>query len=278
MYETITVDVSDGIATVRLVRPPANAINGQMCRELVRALDVLEADDAVQGLVLQGRPGMFSGGLDVIALYPLEWPEMRAFWQSFTGLFARLYQTPLVTAAAIAGHAPAGGCVLAIACDYRVMAQGPYRIGLNEVAVGLPVPVFLCRVFAALVGQREAERLLPVGAMLSPDEALGIGLVDRVLAAQEVAGAAREFVLSRVVSVPRLARARTKANVRGVVGGDLGAGLQGEVEQLMDGWFGDECRSVMGGLVRRLTARAVAAPSNPQPKQHHRSPRPAEQQ
>ncbi len=253
MLQTLKISRDGAIATVTLNRPPANAINLQLCLDLIAALDELEADPAIDAMVLTGRPKMFSAGLDVIELYALDRAGMAAFWTNFCEAFTRLYETPLATVAAIAGHAPAGGCVLSIACDHRVMAQGRFKIGLNEVAVGLAAPRFLCRVFTGVVGQRNAEKMLPVGAMVDPEGALAVGLVDEIVPIDDVMAASVAFLQGQL-KVPQRARAATKGYLRQDNVTATRGRLEAELELLQDSWFGQECRRVMGELVARLSA------------------------
>ena len=253
-YETMIVERRDGIAVAKLNRPPANAINMRMCTELLALLDELEADPNTHGLVLTGRPGMFSAGLDIIALRKLNREMMRLFWGRFCDAFMRLYTSPLATAAAISGHSPAGGTVLSLGCDFRVIADGDYKMGLNEVAVGLPVPRFLCMVHAALVGQRHTERLLPHGTMSSPEGALMIGLVDAVVEADQVLPLALKEV-GRRLQAPAQAREQTKLNLRRQTIAGIGGSFSDEVEALTEGWFSNECVTVMGELITKLTKK-----------------------
>ncbi|HAN30517.1 MAG TPA: enoyl-CoA hydratase/isomerase family protein, partial [Myxococcales bacterium] len=194
---------------------------------------------------------MFSAGLDVVALQPLGRDAMRLFWQRFASLFMRLYTTSKISVACIEGHAPAGGCVLAIACDYRVMANGPYKIGLNEVAVGLAVPGWLTEVYVDLIGRRHAERALQLGEMMSPQRAHAIGLVDEVVPLALAMDKACAELSLRLKSPP-LARGLTKTALRAAVAERLNQRQQAELEPLLDVWFADECRSVMAALVARL--------------------------
>src|SRR5690606_19488980 len=108
--------------------------------ELIQVLEEAEADPAVEGLILSGKQGFFSSGLDLISLFEYNEEQMQVFWDRFMILIAKFVAFPKPSVAAITGHSPAGGCVLALCCDYRVMAEGEYIIGLNEVPVGIIVP------------------------------------------------------------------------------------------------------------------------------------------
>jgi len=232
-------------------RPPVNAINDAMCREIIAALDELEADDSVDAMILAGADGVFSAGLDIRALYPLPREQMQVFWMLFCETFRRLAGSPLIVVAAIEGHAPAGGCVFALTCDHRIMAEAPFKIGLNEVRVGLPVPYWLTDWAISLIGRRHAERLLGLGAMLSPREALAVGMVDAVVAPDAVMGACNAEIASRLTA-PANARRGTKAAARGDRLATMIQRAERDTDVLLDNWFGAECRAVMGALVDKL--------------------------
>ncbi|HJR11070.1 MAG TPA: enoyl-CoA hydratase/isomerase family protein, partial [Rhodanobacteraceae bacterium] len=125
------IEHDHGIREFRLARPPVNAINPALTATLKQAVERAPANGAA-ALILSGSPGLFSAGLDIPALLQLDRDAMRAFWRDFFGLCATLARSPIPVAAAVTGHSPAGGAVLAIFCDYRVMARGEFRIGLNE--------------------------------------------------------------------------------------------------------------------------------------------------
>lgn len=254
MFETIRVERQGAIATLQMRRPPVNALDGTLCRELLAAIVELEADPAVQGLIVAGSPGVFCAGLDVRALYPLERPAMRAFWFGFCELFRAIAGTPLVTVAAIAGHAPAGGCVLALSCDHRIMVEGAFKIGLNEVEVGLPVPRWLAEWAISVLGRRQAERMLQLGALVEPAEALQVGLVDAVVPCEGLVDAARAELAKRL-ALPPHARRATKHALRAATLRAMEQAVEADTEAFLDGWFGPECRAVMGALVARLSGR-----------------------
>ena len=252
--ETVICTRNGPWVEVRMARPPANALELSLVDGLHAALDACESDATVHGLLLTGNPGMFSGGLDVVDLRARGRAEIKHFWARFGELMPRLFATRLVTIAAIEGHAPAGGCVLAMLCDHRVMAEGRYKIGLNEVAVGLAVPQWLAEPYIGLVGQRVAERNLQLGRMVGPDEALAIGLVDDVVPQDAVRQVAIDEMTLRL-SVPTDARRRTKAALRGDRAASMEAQRVAQLEALVDVWFSAECRAVMGRLVDKLSKK-----------------------
>jgi enoyl-CoA hydratase/carnithine racemase len=124
---------------LRLDRPPVNALSPELIVALKNAIEAA-AREGAGALILSGAPGRFSGGLDVPLLLGLDRPAMAALWRDFYALLGTIAASPIPIAAAITGHAPAGGTVLALYCDWRVMAEGEYKIGFNEVQVGIPIP------------------------------------------------------------------------------------------------------------------------------------------
>ena len=129
-----TIDHGE-IRELRLARPPANALNPALIRGLADAVEAAPAA-GVRALVISGRPGMFSGGLDVPEFLTLDRDGMLGALRDFFRLMRTLAASEVPIVAAITGHAPAGGAVISIFCDRRVMADGDFRIGLNEVQVG----------------------------------------------------------------------------------------------------------------------------------------------
>lgn len=205
------LDVSDDseLRVITLARPPVNALDGALVRKLAAAVE--DARDA-GALVIAGQPGLFSAGLDVPGLLALD-------REGLTALFVDLWRAQRVIATsampivfAITGHCPAGGTVLAINGDYRVMAQGDFRLGLNEVQVGLFPGGPIHGAFKRLVGGHAAQ-LLTRGALIDPATALRMGLVDELCDATKVTARAIE-VARELCILPREPMLRTRAMAR----------------------------------------------------------------
>jgi len=136
------------------------------------------------------------------------------FWGNQNEFLARLYKTPLITVAAIRGACPAGGCAIAMMCDYRVMStEGDGTIGLNEVALGIVPPKWWARVMVNLLGQQTASRFLMNATMLTPHEAVAVGLIDKAVSENDLVATARELIKPSL-KVPGFPRAMTKATFR----------------------------------------------------------------
>jgi len=244
-----TLDHGD-VRELRLDRPPANALSPELIATLRDAVESAPGAGA-RALVLSGSPGMFSGGLDVPYLITLDRPAILDTWRDFYCLLRSLAASPIPIAAAITGHSPAGGAVLAIFCDSRIMAEGDFKIGLNEVQVGIPMPPAIYQGLRRLVGLRQAERLCVGGQLFSPAEALRLGLVDELAPLERVVERAVEWCRS-LLALPPGAMAATRRLVRSGLASYFAEGNEEELAGLVDQWFSDETQGALRGLVERL--------------------------
>ena len=252
MLETIH---HDAITELRLARPPVNALDPALVGALRAAIDAAPRNGA-RGLVLSGRPGMYSGGLDVPALLRLDRAELRAFLDAFFSLCGAIACSPIPVVAAITGHSPAGGAVLSIFCDYRIMARSadpakPYRIGLNEVQVGLSVPAVIQFGLQRLVGRYRAERLMVAGTMLDAEAAQRIGFVDEVAAAEDVVPRAIDWLLELLRLSPLAMSATRRLSRRDLV--ETFADKESwRLDEFAEAWYGAETQDALKALVARL--------------------------
>jgi len=245
MLETIT---HGDIVELRMNRPPANALNHEMLESLLAAhADAVAA--GAQGLVLSGQSGMFCAGIDVPELLGQDRGSIHRFWSLLFSAARTLAASPVPVAAALAGHSPAGGAVLAAHCDYRVGAEGNFKIGFNEVQVGLPLPVTILKTFAELVGQRTARQLGMQGRLIPMEEAHAFGLVDELVPVEQVNARAVEY-LESLLGLPPIAMNRTRLTAKA----DLLAALESadDVERTTEDWFSDETQAAMQALVANL--------------------------
>ena len=238
------------ITELRLARPPVNALDPQLCKALAAAVAAAIAAGA-QGIVLSGGEKAFSAGLDVPHLLSLRSrAEIGAAWSDFFSAARALAASPVPVVAAITGHSPAGGCVLALCCDYRVMAEGPFRIGLNETQVGLVAPDGIQHLMRRTVGIHRAERLLVGGELVESARALDIGLVDELAPHAAVVPRAVAW-LEALLALPREPVLRTRAIARA----DLHAALAPEridIDTFVDAWNDPDTQAGLRALVARL--------------------------
>jgi enoyl-CoA hydratase/carnithine racemase len=238
------------ICELRISRPPANALDQALVARLTEAIE--KATESAGAIVISGQPGVFSAGLDVPSLLQLDHDGIADFWQAFFNLLGRIALSPVPIACAITGHSPAGGAVMAILTDYRVMAEGDYVIGLNEVAVGLVPPVNLQKSLARLVGPHEAGKLVIAGALIPSARALAIGMVDEL--AEDGPAAIERCVnwCRKHLALPRSAMLETRKIARQeLVELWEGAG-DFSPESLTDIWFTEQTQAALKGMVAKL--------------------------
>jgi Delta3-Delta2-enoyl-CoA isomerase len=241
------------ILELRLARPPVNALNPELLAELREAIATAPGED-VRALVISGGPNVFSAGLDVPRLLTMERAELEAAWRAFFGVLEALARSPLPSVAAIAGHSPAGGAVIGLFCDYRVMARGPFRIGLNEVQVGLIVPECIQYAFRRLVGTYRAERLLIAGAMVDAEQALALGMVDELVDIDHVTVRALAW-LEDLLKLPGKAMHATRTLARADLVEAIADPSRLDLPRFLDEWYSEETQAVLHALVAKLRSR-----------------------
>ncbi len=239
---------SDQLLELRLDRPPANAFDMELVTELRHAIDAAP-DNGARAIVISGSPGLFSGGLDVPALLRLDRRGIHAFWTAYFGLLRAIAGSPVPVAAAITGHSPAGGAVLALHCDYRIAAAGEFRIGFNEVQLGLAIPAAILGIMRSTLGYRAARLLAVSGEMVDMDRALALGLVDELVAPAEVVPAALTWA-GHMASLPRRAMNLTRRELKRPILEILEAAA--DVELATEYWFSEESQVAMRALASRL--------------------------
>ncbi|HWZ81182.1 MAG TPA: enoyl-CoA hydratase/isomerase family protein [Terriglobales bacterium] len=238
------------VRELRLNRPPVNALSPELIATLKNSIEGAPGSGA-RALILSGSPGRFSGGLDVPLLLGLDRPGMAALWRDFYGLLGAIAKSPIPIAAAITGHAPAGGTVLALYCDWRVMAEGDYRIGLNEAQVGIPIPPVIWSGARRLLGIRLAERLAVSGELITSREALTVGLVDELVPLEQVMERAMAWC-ERLLALPPQAMAGTRRLARADLVAVFEADLELELESVVAAWWSAETQATLRALVEWL--------------------------
>ena len=241
------------IRELQLDRPPANALNRELMTELRNAID-LACGDGARAIVLSGRSGMFSAGLDIPLLLKLGPDEISQLWKSLYALLRTIACSSIPIVAAVTGHAPAGGTVLMIFCDWRVVPEGDWKIGLSEVQVGLPLPPVILQALRRSVGPQQAQRLATFGTLMSSPEAAAIGLADEIVPLDQVVPSAIRWCES-LLSLPQSAVLFTRRHARA----DLASIFTGEVEkelaEIANAWWEPETQSVLRQVADRLTRK-----------------------
>ena len=196
----------------------------------------------VLGLVLgSANDRFFSIGFVIPTLFDLPREDFGRFYKAFNELCLELYTFPKPVAAAVTGHATAGGFILTLACDYRICSQGHVLMGLNETKLGVPVPYFSALVLEAKVGKTNAESIIEEGEFFLPEEALKMGLVDDILESDEVmqsAIVAASDVTPDIMDTYRTIKSARTERIEATVQKALGE----KTEAFLDRWYAPEVR------------------------------------
>ncbi|XP_067912254.1 enoyl-CoA delta isomerase 1, mitochondrial [Heterodontus francisci] len=211
----VELDSNTGVAVIQMKKPPVNSLSMEFLTEFAINMEKLEMDRECRGVVLTSSiPKIFSAGLDINEMYGKTPEHTGEFWRAVQEMWLKLYGSNLVTIAAVNGASPAGGCLLAMACDYRIMADNPkYQMGLNETKLGIVAPFWFKDTMINIVGRRVTEHSLQLGLMYSASEALKIGLVDQLVPQDKIMTTALS-VMSEWLAIPDHARQITKSMMR----------------------------------------------------------------
>jgi 3,2-trans-enoyl-CoA isomerase len=179
--EYVQVSSSEGIATAIIKRGKVNALSAKLVDELRSTLQEVEEDSSVRAVLLTGEGKFFSFGFDIPTFLTFSQDAFEVFLTMFTELYGYLFLYPKPVIAALNGHTIAGGCMLALACDYRLMTIGRAKISLNEITFGASLFAGSVEMLRACVGLRNAEKILFSGDMFVAEEALRFGFVDQIV-------------------------------------------------------------------------------------------------
>jgi len=235
------------VKILKLDRPRANAMDGAFVDDMTRAVTAWEEDDGVRGVLLtSAHPRVFCPGLDLVSLVALDKAAMKDFMRRFARMVWALYGSSKPVVAAIGGHAVAGGCVLALTADYRVIARGA-RIGLNEVRVGVPLPWSVTTLLKASIRPERLGEVALLGRNFVDEGAVGVGLVHELVDADcEARGRER---LEEFVDKDPDSLARTKRALRAAVLDEMKAREEEYLDDWLASWFSDSTRARIGEIV-----------------------------
>ncbi|WP_033340243.1 enoyl-CoA hydratase/isomerase family protein [Catenuloplanes japonicus] len=226
MGEFVRLEIKDGIGTIRLDRPKMNALNIQVQEELRAAATAAGTDDEVRAVVVYGGERVFAAGADIKEMAGMDYARMSARAGALSSAFDTVARIPKPVVAAITGYALGGGCELALACDWRVVADDA-KLGQPEIKLGVIPGAGGTQRLARLIGPARAKDLIFTGRMVDADEALRIGLADRVVPAASVYEVAVELV-SAYRDGPAQALRAAKQAIDGGLEMDLASGLAWE--------------------------------------------------
>jgi enoyl-CoA hydratase/carnithine racemase len=253
---TIRLEQEGACALIRLDKGRGNAIDPALVDDLLKAVREVGADDRVRAVLLgSAHPRLFCPGLDLVTLIEMDRPALSGFMARFAELVMALYGLPKPLIAAVSGHAVAGGCVLALTADWRVLARGA-QIGLNEVKVGVPLPWSVALLLRATVSPSALTRVALLGRNASGDEAVTMGLAHEVVDAETLEGTWRAR-LAEFADKDARAVATTKRYLRASVLAEMGAHEAARADEFLDSWFSqgtqERIREIVSSLGRSAT-------------------------
>ncbi len=242
------------VQELRLDRPPVNAFNIGMVQALTERIRTIPLEGK-RAIVLSGPQGIFSGGFDVNSLHQPDRESIKRFVRAYLELQYIIAVSPVPVVAAITGHCAAGGTALALLCDYRVMARGEYRIGMNEVAFGLSAGRIVYASLRRLVGARHADQLLTSAAFLSAEEAAAVGLVDRAIDPDRVVIEAQDYA-TKLTNLPPKAFKGTRLIARAdLVALFAGSARQDATNEMVEAMLGEEAQAALKAWIERLVKK-----------------------
>lgn len=253
---TIKVNIKDKVAVLQLDRGRSNAINSEMVTELTQMVNNINGDENIAGLIITGKEGFFSAGLDLIELYDYNEDQIRQFWKDFLNLVKVLasFKKPMVSA--ISGHSPAGGCVIALCSDYRVMAEGKFIIGLNEVPVGIIVPDSIFHLYAFWLGHGPAYRNMLEGKLMNTEEALEAGLIDEVVRPESILHAA-ERRIQKYTQLAAVPWQQSKLNMRSDLLSKFSSDQTEMLDIMLKQWWSPSTRSILKTIITNLQQKSA---------------------
>jgi enoyl-CoA hydratase/carnithine racemase len=248
---TVRVDRRGRLAVVRLDKPRGNAIDPALVEDLLTATREVGADGDIDGVLLaSAHAKLFSPGLDLVTLVAFDRPALRTFMLRFAEAVTALYALPKPMVAAVGGHAVAGGCILALTADWRVLARGA-QMGLNEVKVGVPLPWSVALLLQATVFPPALSRVALLGRNVSGDEAIAVGFADEVADPEGFEDACLTRLAEFAEKDP-LAVATTKRYLRASVLAQMKAREHDLVGEFLDRWFSSGTQERIRKIVATL--------------------------
>lgn len=238
----VRLSADDGIATVVLNRPKVNALNESVIEELGKCFQELASDSAIKSVILTGEGSFFSFGFDIPEFLSYPKDSFRNFLVNFTDLLSCVFLFPKPVMAALNGHAVAGGCLLAAACDYRLMVSGKAKIALNELTFGATFFASGVQILKFLIGGRNAESVLYSGAMYSAEEARDLGLVHEVASKENFNESARKIARSFAAKDGRAFQSM-KMLLRKQTAEEIKKTETDSIAEFVDIWYSENTRS-----------------------------------
>jgi enoyl-CoA hydratase/carnithine racemase len=248
----IQVKQEQNIILAKLDRGITNAINLELINTLNDLIKKVKQNSEINGLVLSSvNEKFFSIGFDIPELFKLEKKDFSIFYKAFNRLCIELYTLPKPLIAALCGHAVAGGCIIALCCDYRYIASGRTKMGLNEIKLGVPIPYPVDCILRQVVGFRSAREITDSGDFYEADTLLRMGMVDEVLPQGKVQTQAidRVALLGRH---PQDAFAMIKKSRTESIVAQIQSKLEEKEEAFLEKWYAQETRMRLKDAMKKF--------------------------
>ena len=250
MGEFVQLEIADGIGTIRLSRPPMNALNIAIQEELRAAATAASTDDEVRAVVVYGGEKVFAAGADIKEMADMSYVAMAARAVALSSAFDSIARIPKPVVAAVTGYALGGGCELALACDWRVCSADA-KLGQPEINLGLVPGWGGTQRLARVCGPAVAKDLIYTGRMVGAEEALRIGLVDEV--ADPVLDRARETA-DLLASKSPVSLAAAKRLVNRALGAGYADDLSAEADEFGELFATEDAKEGMTAFVEKREA------------------------
>lgn len=251
---TLRLEREGKVAVLRLDKPRGNAIDEPLVDDLAAACRELTDDDGLRGVLLaSANPKLFCPGLDLVSLIAYDRPALERFMLKFGAAMWSLYGLRKPVVAAVNGHAVAGGCILALTADYRILRRGA-QIGLNEVKVGVPLPWSVSVLLKATAAPTSLSRIALLGRNFADEEALAVGLADELADADGFEATCRTR-LAEFVDKDARALGTTKAYLRSATLQEMKAREQESIGDFLDGWFSEATQARIRQTVEALSKK-----------------------
>lgn len=246
------VRIEEHVATIVMNEGKGNSLDPVVVRRIREAVREVGASGA-RAAVLTGTGSIFSGGLNLPILSQMEREQLKPFIDDFTDMLLELITAPFALVAAINGHAIAGGAILALCCDYRVMAKDDYRIGLNEVDLGIRFPIAALEVALHALPILARTDVILMGRLLGPEEAQAVGMVHQLADPALLLQSART-VAFELASKPRESLATLKKDLARDLLRRVREHRESSNDEFLDSWFSPDTRQRVRSLSEALTA------------------------
>lgn len=249
----IRVDKRGPVAVLSMEHGKVNALDALLLERLSEEIDTIARSPA-RALVVTGGGGSFSAGVDLWRVLEGGPPYLESFVPLLSDTLSRIFSFPKPVVAALNGHAIAGGCVIACACDYRIMSDGAGKIGVPELRVGVPFPPLALEIIRSVVPARSVSRLIYLGALCGPGDALGMGLIDEVVPSENLVPHACD-VAERLAAIPSETFRVTKEQLRRPFldrAAALDRAMAGEVARI---WSSDEVMTAIRNYMNAVVGR-----------------------